>query len=86
MNQDSLSENNANKTPAIKYLQNPFSIAWSKLAALIKLIYIDEELEQDIQSTEEPDDRYIDENEYIHLTEWVEPSIYFTIFCPHKRF
>jgi hypothetical protein len=85
MNQDSLSEKKINKTLFIKYLQNPFSITWSKLAALIKLIYIDDELEQDIQSTEEPDDRFIDENEYIHLTDWVEPSIYFTIFCPHKR-
>ncbi|MGB3650688.1 MAG: hypothetical protein WBA41_05690 [Rivularia sp. (in: cyanobacteria)] len=85
MNQDSLSDN-ANKTPAIKYLQNPFSIAWSKLTTLIKLIYQVEELEQDIQSTESETDTYLDENQYIHLTDWVEPSIYFTIFCPHKRF
>ncbi|MEA5593317.1 hypothetical protein [Rivularia sp. UHCC 0363] len=87
MNQDSLSDKNMNKTPAIKYLQNPFSIAWSKLAALTKLIYVTEEnLENDTQSTEESEpDQFVDENEHIHLTDWVEPSIYLTIFCPYKR-
>ncbi|MGF1675315.1 MAG: hypothetical protein ACFCUV_16770 [Rivularia sp. (in: cyanobacteria)] len=85
--QDSFSDNHANKTPAIKYLQNPFSIAWSKLTALTKPIYDTEEnLENHTQFTQEAKiDRFIDENEYIHLTDWVEPSIYFTIFCPWKR-
>lgn len=80
--QDSLSSNNANKTPAIKYLEN-LSIVRVKLANVSKLIHVDECLENDTQSTKESEtDRIVDINEYIHLTDWVEPSIYFTIFCP----
>lgn len=68
----------------MKYQQNPFSHVWSKLANVIKLRYFDEQQTR-IQSLEEPlTDTFVDENQYIHISDWVEPSVYFTIFCPHQ--
>ncbi|MEM9927080.1 MAG: hypothetical protein AAF915_25610 [Cyanobacteria bacterium P01_D01_bin.50] len=72
----------------MKNLENPFSIAWSKLAALTQFIStVEEEAGNDTQSSEEPQtDQFLDGDEYVHVTDWIEPSIYFTIFCAHKRF
>ena len=70
----------------MKYTQNPFARTWSTLTSLPGLIYLfEEEVENKIESLEEADKILLDENEYIHITDWVEPSIYFTIFCPQRR-
>lgn len=74
----------------MKYIRNPFSRIWSTLASLPRLVYIfEEEIENKIESPEEANDIPLDkeskENEYIHITDWVEPSVYFTIFCPDRR-
>ncbi len=69
-----------------KYLQ-PFSNILSKLNRLTGFKYLLEQETTNIQFLELPEtDTFVDENEYIHITDWVEPSIYFTIFCPHRRF
>ncbi len=72
----------------MKYLQNPFSYILSRLNRLTGFKHLlERETTNNIQFLESPEtDRFIDENEYIHITDWVEPSIYFTIFCPHRRF
>ncbi|MEM7715173.1 MAG: hypothetical protein AAF349_16610 [Cyanobacteria bacterium P01_A01_bin.68] len=72
----------------MKYQQNPFSIAWSKLATLTQFMStVDEVTANNTQSKEESQsDQFLDEDEYVHVTDWVEPSIYFMIFCPHKKF
>jgi hypothetical protein len=68
----------------MKSQQNPFSHVWSKLANVIKFRYFDRQQTR-IQSLEEPEtDAFEDENQYIHISDWVEPSVYFTIFCPHQ--
>ncbi|MGB3754774.1 MAG: hypothetical protein WBA07_00175 [Rivularia sp. (in: cyanobacteria)] len=70
-----------------KYLQNPFSNILSKLNRLTGFKYLLEQETTNTQFLESPEtDTFVDENEYIHITDWVEPSIYFTIFCPHRRF
>lgn len=69
----------------MKYQQNPFSNLWSKLASLPGFIYFLKEEVTNIQALEEPvTDTFVDENEYIHISDWVEPSVYFTVFCPHQ--
>ncbi|MEM6752523.1 MAG: hypothetical protein AAF630_06090 [Cyanobacteria bacterium P01_C01_bin.38] len=69
----------------MKYQQNPFSNVLSKLASLPKFRYFLEPETTNFQSIEEPvNDTFVDENQYIHISDWVEPSVYFTIFCPHQ--
>ena len=70
-----------------KYLQNPFSNILSKLNRFTRFKYLLEQETTNTQFIESPEtDTFVDENEYIHITDWVEPSIYFTIFCPHRHF
>ncbi len=65
----------------MKYLSNPFSNILSKLNRLTGFIYLlEEETTNNIQSLESPEtNRFVDKDEYIHITDWVEPSVYFTI-------
>ncbi len=72
----------------MKYHYYPFSIIWSKLAAFTQSIStVEEETGNYNQSAEEPEaDTLLDDHEYVHVTDWIEPSVYYTIFCPHKRF
>lgn len=73
-----------------KYLQNPFSVTWSKLAALFSPEILTSESAEEI----EPNDSFqpqesnsiCDRNLYPRFTERVDPSIYYTVFFPHQRF
>jgi hypothetical protein len=59
-----------------KYLENPFSITWSKLAQWI--LY---RSERRIES-----DRTQESNLSINFMDRVDPSVYYTIFFPHQKF
>jgi hypothetical protein len=59
-----------------KYLQNPFSITWSKLAQ-----WVSYKSERRIES-----DRAQESNLSSHFMDRVDPSVYYTIFLPHQRF
>lgn len=71
----------------MKYLQNSFSIAWSKLTVLGQLIYkLEDNRDNSHNSIQSPEKLETEtfSDDYVHITDWVEPSIYFSIFCPHK--
>ncbi|MBF2009043.1 MAG: hypothetical protein IGS49_27245 [Chlorogloeopsis fritschii C42_A2020_084] len=73
-----------NKSLVQKYLQNPFSIAWSRLAALIKPA---PSMQPEDDPAEEYRADYIRE-QYLYrpFTDRIDPSLYYTIFSPHQRF
>lgn len=72
-----------------KYLQNPFSVAWSKLA---DLVYPEISLGESTEKTELSDSFQPDESNstcdrslYPRFTDRVDPSLYYTVFFPHQR-
>ncbi|MDV2993454.1 MAG: hypothetical protein N4J56_003108 [Chroococcidiopsis sp. SAG 2025] len=72
-----------------KYLQNPFSIAWSKLE---NLFYPEISIGKSAEKTElsdsfQPDESnsICDRNLYPRFTDRVDPSLYYTVFFPHQR-
>jgi hypothetical protein len=72
---------NRNKSVVQKYLQNPFSIAWSKLATLTQSFRSSTaETQQDNQPEEDrlnsTQERYL----YRPLTDRIDPSLYYAIF------
>ncbi|OKH21991.1 hypothetical protein NIES593_13715 [Hydrococcus rivularis NIES-593] len=74
------------KSPIQRYLQNPFSIAWSKLAELFQTTQTlsqPEDLDNspcDRNETESIRERYL----YTCFTDRVDPSLYYTIFFPYN--
>ncbi len=68
-------------------LQNPFSVAWSKLANLIDatLANKSETSENSQQEQHEPDPIRMHQF-YSRFTDRVDPSLYYTIFSPYDRF
>ncbi|NWF62535.1 MAG: hypothetical protein HXY43_25695 [Fischerella sp.] len=69
-----------------RYLQNPFSIAWSKLTTLIKVVQSPQaEVLEDDQTKEY---RSYTREQYLYhpFTDRIDPSLYYTIFYPHQRF
>ncbi|MCX7594668.1 MAG: hypothetical protein N2235_13075 [Fischerella sp.] len=69
-----------------RYLQNPFSIAWSKFTTLIKPVRTHQaEVLEDAQTKE---DRSYTQEQYLYhpFTDRIDPSLYYTIFYPHQRF
>lgn len=70
-----------------KYLQNPLSIAWSKLASVVKTTPAFHKVEPPEESpltykTENIHERYL----YTRFTDRVDPSIYYSIFFDNLRF
>jgi hypothetical protein len=74
------------KSPIQRYLQNPFSIAWSKLTELSQTTELPSQPEKldnspcDRNETESVRERYL----YTCFTDRVDPSLYYTIFFPHN--
>ncbi|OWY66161.1 hypothetical protein B7486_38190 [cyanobacterium TDX16] len=72
-----------------KYLQNPFSVAWSKLADLvypeISLGESAEEIQPDNSYQPQESNSICDRNLYPRFTDRVDPSLYYTVFFPHQR-
>lgn len=69
-----------------RYLQNPFSLLWSKLAAWFQSTQAPSQSEalenyQSEQYEPGPQERDL----YPRFTDRVDPSLYYTIFFPHKR-
>ncbi|PSB46177.1 hypothetical protein C7B80_14225 [Cyanosarcina cf. burmensis CCALA 770] len=64
-----------------KYLQNLFSVTWSKLAALFST---EVSTSESVEETE-PDDSPCDRSLYPRFTDRVDPSLYYTVFFPHQR-
>ncbi|MBE9014902.1 hypothetical protein C7Y66_05265 [Chroococcidiopsis sp. CCALA 051] len=73
-----------------KYLQNPFSVTWSKLADLlypeISLGESAEEVQPDNSSQSQESNSICDRNLYPRFTDRVDPSLYYTVFFPHQRY
>ena len=78
---------NQKKSLLPSYLQNPFSVAWSKLANLIEatLASKSETSENSQQEQHEPDSIRMHQF-YSRFTDRVDPSLYYTIFSPYDRF
>jgi len=78
---------NENKSLLQSYLQNPFSVAWSKFANLISatLGNKSETSENSQQEQHEPDEIQLDQF-YSRFIDRVDPSLYYTIFSPYDRF
>jgi hypothetical protein len=78
---------NENKSLLPSSLQNPFSVAWSKLANLISatLANKSETSENSRQEQYEPDSIRMHQF-YSRFTDRVDPSLYYTIFSPYDRF
>jgi hypothetical protein len=72
---------NKNKSVVQRYLQNPFSIAWSKLATLTQSFRSSTaEVQQDNQSEEDKPDSTQERYLYRPLTDRIDPSLYYAIF------
>ncbi|MDV2997310.1 MAG: hypothetical protein N4J56_007015 [Chroococcidiopsis sp. SAG 2025] len=72
-----------------KYLQNPFSISWSKLVALFKgaqTLNCSEAIETDRSQQFEPDSQQHktssirQQDLYPHFADRIDPSLYYSIF------
>lgn len=73
-----------------KYLQNPFSVTWSTLAALFSTETLPSESAEEIESSDsfqpQESNSICDRNFYPRFTDRVDPSLYYTVFFPHQRF
>ena len=74
---------------AQKYLQNPFSIAWSKLSTLfspeVSTSKSTAETLPSNPSQSEELNSICDRDLYPRFTDRVDPSLYYTVFFPHQR-
>ncbi len=78
---------NDNKSLVQRYLQNPFSVAWSKLVAWMKPTPTSEaELLEGDRFEEYKRDSSKEGYLYHPFTDHVDPSLYYTIFSLYKRF
>ncbi|PLZ97677.1 hypothetical protein CEN50_14065 [Fischerella thermalis CCMEE 5268] len=69
------------KSVVQRYLQNPFSIAWSKLSALTQSIHSrTAEVQQENQSEEDRPDSTQGRYLYRPFTDRIDPSLYYAIF------
>ncbi len=76
------------KSPILRYLQNPFSVTWSKLAALITdtQLLSQPEVLQNNQSEHNNPDSTQEYYFYSRFTDRVDPSLYYTILFYDKRY
>lgn len=67
-----------------RYLQNPFSLPWSKLTALLEAAQAlsQPQVPADYQSEQRKPDSLQEPDLYPHFTDRVDPSLYYTIFFP----
>jgi len=78
---------NQKKSLLPSYLQNPFSIVWSKLANLIDATLASKpETSENCQQEQHESDPIRMHQFYYRFTDRVDPSLYYTIFSPHDRF
>ena len=71
-----------------RYLQNPFSITWSKLTNLLpgKRVYNQSKSHEICQSEYLKQDSIQPQYFYLRFTDRIDPSVYYCIFFPHERF
>lgn len=69
-----------------RYLQNPFSITWSKLTNLVQGEQCSNQSEvPEIRESEPSDVDFIQQQDlYPHFTDRVDPSLYYSLFFPHE--
>ena len=67
-----------------RYLQNPFSITWSKLTNLVQGERVSNQSEvPEICQSEHSDVDFIQQQHlYPHFTDRVDPSLYYSLFFP----
>ncbi|BAU06474.1 hypothetical protein CEN41_23890 [Fischerella thermalis CCMEE 5330] len=69
------------KSVVQRYLQNPFSIAWSKLSTLTQSIHSrTAEVQQENQFEEDRPDSTQERYLYRPFTDRIDPSLYYAIF------
>ncbi|PMB01591.1 hypothetical protein CEN45_22260 [Fischerella thermalis CCMEE 5198] len=74
------------KSVVQRYLQNPFSIAWSKLSALTQSARSrTAEVQQDNQSEEDKLDSTQERYLYRPFTDRIDPSLYYAIFFHNQH-
>ncbi|HAA29357.1 MAG TPA: hypothetical protein DCE56_18705 [Cyanobacteria bacterium UBA8553] len=68
-----------------RYLQNPFSITWSKLTNWVQGERLSNQSEVTEVCQSEPSDiDFIQQQDlYPHVTDRVDPSLYYSLFLPH---
>jgi hypothetical protein len=71
-----------------RYLQNPFSITWSKLTNWVQAKRISNEsaISEGCQSDYSNQDSIQPQDLYPRFTDRIDPSVYYCIFFPHERF
>jgi len=78
---------NEKKSLLQSYLQNPFSVAWSKLANLIEATLANKPETSENTQPEQHEPNSIRMHQfYSRFTDRVDPSLYYTIFSPYDRF
>lgn len=79
---------NERKSLVQRYLQNPFSLKWTKLAALVQAALEPSQPEplENYQYEQHKPDRIQEQYSYPCFTDRVDPSLYYSIFFPHNRF
>ena len=77
---------NQKKSLLPSYFQNPFSVAWSKLANLIDAALVGSETSENSQPEQHEPDSIRMHQFYSRFTDRVDPSLYYTIFSPYDRF
>jgi hypothetical protein len=77
------------KRPLVhKYLQNPFSITWSKLTNWVQAKQVSNQFEvPEICQSEDSDRDFIQQQDlYPRFTDRIDPSVYYCILFPGQRF
>jgi hypothetical protein len=69
-----------------RYLQNPFSITWSKLTSLLqaKRVSNQSEVPEVCQFEYSEQDSIQQQDLYPRFTDRIDPSVYYCIFFPHQ--
>ncbi|MER3494115.1 MAG: hypothetical protein C4323_18575 [Mastigocladus sp. ERB_26_2] len=74
------------KSVVQRYLQNPFSIAWSKLSVLTQSIHSrTAEVQQENQFEEDRPDSTQERYLYRPFTDRIDPSLYYAIFFHNQH-
>lgn len=76
------------RSPIQRYLQNPLSFTWSKLSTLFQTAQTSRQ-PQAIENDRSEQDKFFHLSEqhfYTRFTDRVDPSLYFTILSPYKRY
>jgi hypothetical protein len=71
-----------------RYLENPFSITWSKLTNWVQAERVSNpsEVSEMCQSEYSERDSIQHQDFYPRFTDRIDPSVYYCIFFPHQRF